>query len=71
MDTEAKILLTIAFIIFTGMSSCTYGINYHDNETMLNMIKSGSTAAEARCAVKGSSSNVCAILAAKTKTHDE
>ena len=63
MNTTDKILMAGVVLFIVTASSCTYSINHHDNETMLDMVKSGSTAADAHCAVKGDSSKACMVLA--------
>lgn len=61
---EKIIALSICFVI-ASFSSCTAYTNYDDNKTMKDMVKNGAEPVAARCAVKGSATGVCEILASK------
>lgn len=53
-DTKFWMLFVVLLFLVLPMivSSCTIGTTRHDNATMLEMVKSGASPHEARCAVK-------------------
>ena len=63
---------TLTRCIFTGLcvvtltiGSCQSYENHTENKAMVDMVKAGSTAIEAMCAVKSAYQDSCSIIASK------
>lgn len=71
MDSADRLLLTALLggtaILVGGIGSCVGVVNHQDNVAMTAMVKNGTDALSAKCAIKGEgASGMCAIIAAKS-----
>lgn len=67
MDDGIKLAIAVIIgiiICVCAMASCAHKVSVDDNQTMAQMVKEGADPIAAKCAVKGSSSTECGILAA-------
>lgn len=59
-----KVIAVSVCFIMASLSSCISYRTHDDNVAMVEMIKNGADAIDAKCAVKGEFQGICAIRAA-------
>ena len=65
METENKVVFAAIIATLAALFAMITGISYNDNEAVVKMVQAGAHPLDARCAVSGGSSNVCALRAVK------
>jgi hypothetical protein len=70
MDRELNIFLGLVVFLFVIVGGCTATVNYNDNQSIEELVKSGSDPIDARCAIRGSAKQECIVRVA-TKIHSK